>query len=300
MAIETRKQLSFLTQIVKFAGILLAFASVATMILSERVARMGRRTWWVAIRWAFLIAVGGLLVLPAKAAFVNGVERFDGTSLDLSTWERYDPAVSTFSQNDALTISGNGSYSDYTTKSITVGIGQRVSAEVTLNVPPETSTIYAAALLLTTNSGGTGTDTFHDFRYFGCRVVFGNAQSSDARFFQALYGDPQGYGFSTEGEGIPVAGTTYILSVARVARAQIEISASTSDRTLIFTYAAALPEPPPDDLFISLHRTNLRFFLNDSATFDNVTITAVPEPALTATCFATLLLVRLARVGKAS
>ena len=46
----------------------------------------------------------------ARGAFVDGVERFDGTSLDLTTWERYNPAVSTFSQNDSLTISGNGSY----------------------------------------------------------------------------------------------------------------------------------------------------------------------------------------------
>src|SRR5688500_13518352 len=40
------------------------------------------------------------VALPARAGFVNGVERFDGAVLDLETWERAWPTG--MSQNGAL------------------------------------------------------------------------------------------------------------------------------------------------------------------------------------------------------
>src|SRR5437773_2377401 len=86
----------------------------------------------------------------ARAAFVDGVERFDGTVKDLTTWEQYPASGAGITQNNALSITLAG-YRDYTTRTTKVGIGQRVTAEVTVTTPSEPDTIYRAALLLTTN-----------------------------------------------------------------------------------------------------------------------------------------------------
>jgi hypothetical protein len=218
----------------------------------------------------------------ARAAFVNGVERFDGTSLDLTTWERANPAAA-FTQNGALTISGDGNYSDYTTRGVTVGIGERVTADVALTAPQIQGTIFAAALLLTTNSGGTSTDTFGDSRYLGCQIVFDSTKTPPSAHFEALAGGPSNYGFVRRAEGRPTSGEVFHLSIAWVSQQQWDVSASAADETPIFTFSLVSPDPvPPDGLYVSLHRTNLTFNGNCSATFDNVTITPEPTSVLVA------------------
>src|SRR5438874_4102391 len=92
-----------------------------------------------------------IAVSCARGAFVNGVERFDGTVKDLNTWEQYPSGGTGITQNDALFISGASSYSDYTTRSLKVGIGQRITAEIALTVPYESGTDYVAELFLTSN-----------------------------------------------------------------------------------------------------------------------------------------------------
>ena len=39
------------------------------------------------------VVVVGWTAMESEAAFVNGVERFDGTTLDLDTWELYRPGL---------------------------------------------------------------------------------------------------------------------------------------------------------------------------------------------------------------
>src|SRR2546430_1369483 len=80
--------------------------------------------WWTfaALACAFFNAS------HAVAAFVDGVERFNGTTKDLTTWEQFPVSGSGITQSDALNITGSGDR-DYTTRGIKVGIGQRVTAE---------------------------------------------------------------------------------------------------------------------------------------------------------------------------
>jgi len=70
-----------------------------------------------------------LISVTVQAAFVNGIESFDGSVKDTATWEEWimDGVYGSVTQNDALTIA---SCADYTTKAVTVGIGQAVSVEV--------------------------------------------------------------------------------------------------------------------------------------------------------------------------
>src|SRR5688572_6533039 len=87
------------------------------------------------------LSVALLLVCLASAAradFVNGVETFDGTVKDNTTWQEYVPAGYTpVVQNSTITFPANSTMSntgDYTSIA-TVVAGQAVSADVTLINP---------------------------------------------------------------------------------------------------------------------------------------------------------------------
>jgi hypothetical protein len=214
-------------------------------------------------------------VSSASGAFIDGVERFDGTVKDLTTWEQYPASGSGITQNDALNITGSGNR-DYTTRSVAVGIGQRVTAEVTVTTPAETDTIYQAALLLTTNSTGTTKDSFFDSRFLGCQITFQDPSAqSTGRYFESIAGGNGGYGSKRFADGVPVSGATYLLSIQRDASTTFQVSASFGEGMLIFNDSFSYPAPD-GGLYVSLHHTSLRFFFDSTSTFDNITIT--PEP----------------------
>lgn len=75
-----------------------------------------------------------LTVVPfcqsSKAEFVDNVETFDGTVKDTITWKEIllNPGPSRITQNDAVTFNGS---TDYSTNTITVGVGETVRVDVT-------------------------------------------------------------------------------------------------------------------------------------------------------------------------
>ena len=86
------------------------------------------------IRFVFLnlvlaiASIATFLSSPALAEFVDGVECFDGQTLDLDTWEpRFIEGIS---QDDMLFMSHG---CEYTTRTVTVPVGGTVGADVTLN-----------------------------------------------------------------------------------------------------------------------------------------------------------------------
>lgn len=218
-----------------------------------------------------------LVVASARGAFVNGVEAFDGTAKDLTTWEQYPSSGSGFSQNGALSITGAGDR-DYTTRMVTISAGQRVTAEVRIDAPQETNTIYRAALLLTTNSNGTTKDSIFDSRVLGCQVTLTDPSAqSTGRYFESISGGNGGVGIKRFADGTPVSGQTYLLSVQRDSTTDFQVSASLMDGTLLFNDSYSFPAPDVG-MYIALHHTSYRFYFDSVSTFDNVTIT--PEPSI--------------------
>lgn len=109
-----------------------------------------------------LLALVLLLVsgAAADAAFVAGLESFQGTVKDTLTWEETveGNGSSTITQDDQLAILGYGGWPDYTT-TFTVGIGESVEVEVVdFGTPGLGSHLFA----LTTNTGGTTASTIHE------------------------------------------------------------------------------------------------------------------------------------------
>jgi len=103
---------------------------------------------WVAV--ALLLTV----CVPAVAGFVNGVEEFEGTSVDETTW------VPHYWGNGAAAVS-NG-YLDFTgqyelaTKSLTLGVGDTLSARVMLKARSSSGTSVELGLTDTPADPGSG------------------------------------------------------------------------------------------------------------------------------------------------
>jgi hypothetical protein len=110
-----------------------------------------------------------LFASHASAGFVNGIETFDGTKLDLKTWELFVSPFSTTpataSQNNALMLDASslGQQVDYTTRSVAVPVGGSVRADVTYLGGANNG--GRVSLFLTTNSNDAQNTTTSDSRW---------------------------------------------------------------------------------------------------------------------------------------
>lgn len=95
-------------------------------------------------RAALHLLLLSLLVVaaPARAAFVDGVEHFDGTTLDLTTWTVGDYGDGSVTQSDALTVDWRQEYSTIAT----IGYPVKVSVDVLSVVG--TARLYLGSRLL--------------------------------------------------------------------------------------------------------------------------------------------------------
>ena len=213
----------------------------------------------------FIVITVLVIAIPVKAAFVDGVETFDGSVKDTDTWEEYVFNGSGITQNDNLTIA---SCADYTTQTVTVGIGQAVSVEVHYANPP--GSYGDATLALTDNSEGTTNSTAFDTNWLYVQ-------------FEEYWGTVSG------GYGVPGAGyiqgwfedtapspSAVILQLARLSPTSAECSGYDLDWNALGSFTITTP-PMPDELYISL------VVCHDMPyTFDNVMIHDLPPQTIQA------------------
>ena len=220
---------------------------------------------FVTIGLVVLLVSGSL----ASAAFVSGTEEFNGPYKDTSTWESYIgfyPDQGTISQNDALTVDATGGLNcDYTTKTLTVGVGDVVNVEVKPTVAEQWA---GGGLYLTNDSQGTGNRTPSDTRYISVSWNnYANAIRAEA------------VGTSTTRANIVNAdhglNVTLIYEIERISsnRATFRVF-DNSQQLLGQTTVDLTGKDIGDDLYISLYAGSA------SITFDNVRINQpIPEPA---------------------
>jgi hypothetical protein len=214
--------------------------------------------------------VAAVLLLPfaaAWAAFVDGVETFDGSVKDTDTWEEWimDGIYGSVTQNDALTIE---SCADYTAKTVTVGIGQAVSVEVHYANPSE---VYGIAnLVLTDNSEGTAMSTGSEANslFISFDEHWGTVSGGHAR--------PAPLGWLNLGffDGVPPSPNAVILELARLSATSAHCSAYDLDWNPIGSFAMTTPAMP-EELYISLHVCH-----DMPYTFDNVMILDLPPETM--------------------
>ena len=230
----------------------------------------------------FVVALSALPPTPTRAAFVNGVETFSGTTFDLDTWEAYPPLIfGAISQSNGLTVNSNNSLTlaDYTTRQPLVRVGDRVRVGVRMNSVNHTFG-GTATLYLTTNSNGPDRSTNIDSHYIainslsnGIVTLDGGAGSGGGQFITQTR-QPLGrdYGFEIERLTDRSARFTVYDETGRVVGSRVEALS-----------------PFADPLHVSLY-TQVA-----SATFTGVIITPVPEPAAAAGVFMSAVLLFLRR-----
>jgi hypothetical protein len=214
-----------------------------------------------------MLVVACLVADSGLAAFVRGVEGFDGTVKDTVTWEErlVNPGPTRVFQNDAVTLDFGGV--GYATTNISVGVGATVSVEfLDLSVyddPPMGG--GSTGLFLTTKDGVfLGTDS----HYLGVEYV----TVFDTPFFWGKSGG-SGSGSGTifgSGTAAPTPGNYYVLEVERTSSTSANFRALRSDGSLIGSVTRIFTDVP-DQLYVLLVTSATL-----SPTFDNVTIPFVP------------------------
>jgi hypothetical protein len=220
-------------------------------------------------------------ITDARANFVNGVETFNGTVKDTTTWEAYDP-LGILTQNGKITINAiqHPEYfedADLTTRLLRIGVGGFVQADVTVHskvVTPDASQSPAdsAYLILTNNSAGTGDFTLFDTYYLSNSENFFSFNSTS--FFTGGYhsnGGGQGIGYG----GTPTFDVTYQLRIDRLSATSVKFTQNGSSVTQTVPSNSA-------PLFVSLAASEV------VADFDNIVVggNVVPEPAMGLSCVA--------------
>jgi len=228
---------------------------------------------WLIVAW--IASFAPLVSERAEAAFVNGVETFDGQVLDTSTWQvRYNSVVV---QNDALTIPSG----EVVTADSLVPVGRGVRVDVVVSQIPGVINNYpgAVSMHLTTASAGTGTGAWNDS--FAAELNLSLwAGDTHPGTVGALIDHPGGgsgmnIGYVADSDG--AIGRKFTFEIDRPTSQQYRFSVLDSSGN--FTGNGLLSAASfPGALRIDLHTDG-----GTTATFDNVTI--VPEPSTIALLF---------------
>jgi hypothetical protein len=229
------------------------------------IHRCAARRSWAAFFCTILFA--HIIQAPLRAGFVGGVETFDGSTLDLSTWTAFVPYGGTVTQNNTVTVTSPavGAPVTYTTRLATVHPGGWVEADITGITTGSASSLLlvdsnsqsvpqlAPNALELTYFGGPG--------YFdGFEVHSGSGDGVATDFAQAP--QPRSYPLT--------------LRIERPTASSVTFSVYNSSHTLLGSKNSSLSSSMPADMYVGLYSYAI------STTFDNVRLggnVTVPEPA---------------------
>jgi hypothetical protein len=205
-----------------------------------------------------------LLLSPAAfAGFVNGVERFEGSQLDLQTWEPFisdlSPVPAAIIQDNDLVIDAtpSGSLASYTTRERLVGVGEGFRVDVT-HLRPNGGSIHL-------RSPGTLDNGIWMFLNPTTSDVIGARPNGNGTSLVRPGGRPDDFLTQDIGE-------TLTYEVIRLSAARARWSAYDADGVLVGSLTGDIGEPISEALSISLQANN------GSARFDNVTLVPIPLP----------------------
>ncbi|MEM7626188.1 MAG: hypothetical protein AAF333_11380 [Planctomycetota bacterium] len=211
--------------------------------------------------WGFVALAAWWGPSLTSAAFVDGAETFDGTTLDTATWQPYTEPVGAITQDDRLILSRDLSGRvDYVTRDVAVGIGQGVRVDFEILEGIDEGSVEAQ-LYLTNNSAGDTAATFFDSR----NLAFFYSSGRRAFFGRELGSGSGSIGFGTEP-------APFTLEILRLASDTVRFAAYREDGGLIGAQTRTLELDFPDELFVGVGIGNTAAVI----AFDNVAI--VPTP----------------------
>jgi hypothetical protein len=232
-----------------------------------------------------------LTTRPARADFVNGVERFNGTNYDLTTWEGHYTLGTFIQWNDAMyfdnrTIPGvqGGGRGEMVTVDPLVGVGEFVEAEVTVFGFTDISPYIALRLSTKTNVNNSNLDS-HTVE----TVILPSDSYEAINGTQTQNGNGVGYWVSPPGTMSDIVNKTYILRIDRPSSTVARMSAFDANHVQIGTTVSQALSGFPDDMHVVVYAGEA------AARFDNVRIGTLPEPSAAAATLGGLALAALRR-----
>lgn len=206
------------------------------------------------------------------AAFVNGVDGFDGPIRDITTWELYEGSPNqVFLQNDpngmvhldaydySPRVNSNG---DYTTIEVTIGVGAGVRVEVT-SVEGADDYGYFGLYLTDDARGSSGTIVYDD----AMLMVQGTGNGNVIRAGYNNGSNGSHYVVETISPAIHPIGTTYVYQIERLSSTTARFSVFADDGvTPIGTPVTMTFTNIPDELFVAVAA------VSGDALFDNATL----------------------------
>ena len=174
----------------------------------------------------------------ASAAFLSNVESFSGNVKDTEEWEECLFRTEQIVWNERLSIESPGvSDADYTTKNVTVGIGEGVQVElVEVSFDSENA---RATLCLTSNSRGTEARTIFDSHVLLMQYYY---HPVHAHYFGGLVGGSgEFYGLPFGGKASPPEpDNPYIMEIMRTSADFAQFTVYNSDFTPLGSVSYAL------------------------------------------------------------
>jgi hypothetical protein len=212
--------------------------------------------------------LGTLLICASvtRAGFSGGIDTFNGTTLDTSTWETFKavPNEGYVDQNNQLNINSNrfGNPIEYTSRFATVGIGGSVTTDVTIPANAR------AVLALDSNSGGTT-----NYIAFDSALIVMNFDPGGP--IAAWTGSNGNNSAASSVANVPGGQGSFKFRLSRTGAGTATAEAFSSTMTLLGSANLSFAGFP-NDLHVSFVGEN------GTVSFDNVTLGGnfnVPEPA---------------------
>lgn len=221
-----------------------------------------------------VVLVGAVILLSTamvNAGFIKGIETFDGKSVDSGSWpNRSRYGYGRISQDGALTVDGT----EVMSRANRIDVGWSVRVDVTCLDTPASKNYGAGLVSLILASGESSGSWADSFAAMLEISLFADHGKGNITGWSSSLGHGIGRPMCDIADSAAAVGKKFSLQIDRLSTQEFRFSAFDCDNHLLSKWTMTASYDASRPLYVDLYTNGV-----SSATFDNVTIWAAPEPA---------------------